>query len=228
MPPEKFSFDMNEVLRLLGKNTSADSRQTRELAERACALVEESAAARHVSRRFGIGFVKSGVVLEGTDVTLWGESIFNHLLHCRECILFCATLGQQAEVLLRRWQVKDLAFAVVLDACASAAIEAHCDELQNEMQRAAEREGLFIAERFSPGYGDFSIEQQREICAVLDTGRRVGVTVSESGILIPRKSITAVVGISHSRRPRREEPCDKCVLRESCQLRKEGRRCWKN
>ena len=58
----------------------------------------------------------------------------------------------------------------------------------------------FLTDRFSPGYGDFPMESSKDLVGLLDAGRRIGLTVSQSGILIPRKSVTAVLGVSD--RPR--------------------------
>lgn len=84
-----------------------------------------------------------------------------------------------------------------------------------------------MTDRFSPGYGDFSIGMQGEICRVLDTARKIGVTVNESGILIPRKTITAVLGVSKHPQTKRTSGCAVCDLFETCSYRREGRTCAK-
>ena len=64
------------------------------------------------------------------------------------------------------------------------------------------------------------LEQTREICAVLDTGRAIGLTVSHSGIMIPRKSVTAILGISAQPVKRRPSGCEGCAARARCALRR--------
>ncbi len=59
-------------------------------------------------------------------------------------------------------------------------------------------QALYLTDRFSPGYGDMPLAQSGQICEVLNTGRSIGLTVSQSGILMPRKSVTAVLGISRT------------------------------
>ena len=52
-----------------------------------------------------------------------------------------------------------------------------------------------LTERFSPGYGDLDMAVQKDLCLVLDTGRTIGVTLTESCMMVPVKSVTAIVGL---------------------------------
>lgn len=158
-------------------------------------------------------------------LTLQGEDIAKHLRGCGECILMAATLGGEVDGLLRRTQLTDMSRAVVLDACGSAAIESLCDHLEAELREALEREGLYLTDRYSPGYGDFPIEQQRELCRVLDTGRRLGLSLTKTGLMTPMKSVTAVLGISPVPVERRSRGCESCNLFRTCEFRKEGISC---
>ena len=81
-------------------------------------------------------------------------------------------------------------------AAAAAFIEDYCDEVNDALRDEAAAQGMKLRPRFSPGYGDFSIEHQRDIARELDTARRLGLTVTESLMLAPMKSVTAVIGVS--------------------------------
>ena len=70
--------------------------------------------------------------------------------------------------------------------------------MNDALQREAAARGLKLRPRFSPGYGDFSIAHQRDITRELDTARRLGLTVTESLMLAPMKSVTAVIGLSET------------------------------
>ena len=89
--------------------------------------------------------------------------------------------------------MKSMADALILDACAGAAIENVCDNLCADI--AAAVAPMYLTDRFSPGYGDLPLAQQFELCRVLDVSRRIGVTLSDGGLMIPQKSVTAVMGI---------------------------------
>ena len=133
--------------------------------------------------------------LSGTGFVPAGESIRRHLSGCGQVILMAATLGSEAESLLRRAQIRDMGDALILDALGSAAIEGVCDRLCEEI--AQELSPRRLTARFSPGYGDLPLGQQRELFAVLDVTRRIGVSLSESGLMLPQKSVTALIGVKH-------------------------------
>ena len=64
-----------------------------------------------------------------------------------------------------------------------------------------------------------------ELCAVLDASRRLGITVGESLLMNPCKSVTAVIGIADAPQPARVRGCGYCTMRETCELRKRGKTC---
>ena len=89
-------------------------------------------------------------------------------------------------------------------------IETYCDELNDAIRREAAARGLHCRPRFSPGYGDFSIEHQRDLTLLLDTPRRIGLTVTESLLLAPIKSVTAVIGLSDTADNCHRKGCEEC------------------
>lgn len=160
------------------------------------------------------------------DSFLTGEDIRRHLSGCSDCVLLCATLGSEVDALIRRTQVTDMAKTLWLDAAASAAIEQVCDEVQLDIAQRLERS---LTTRFSCGYGDLPLSAQPHFLSCLDARRKIGLHLSPSGMLVPIKSVTAVIGIlpegaaaSHS------DSCSICNLRENCQLRRKGVFCGKD
>lgn len=166
---------------------------------------------------------ESDGTLSGTDFRPEGEDIRRHLEGCGQVILMAATLGIEVENLLRRTQARNMADAVILDASASAAIENVCDNLCADLEAAFRPR--YLTDRFSPGYGDLPLRQQAEFCQVLDVSRRIGVTLSESGLMLPQKTVTALIGVSDSPREKRNRGCSACNLYETCAYRKDGRSC---
>ena len=219
-----FIVQKQDVLRCLGTNATVPDPATDAAIGRAAVLLEKEAAPRFVARRFDI-VLEDAIFLAGSSLVLRGESMKALLRDCEACYLLCATLGSETEGLLRTWQLKDLAFAAVLDACANSAVEDFINRKQEELRTKEMMGKRFLTDRFSPGYGDFSVSMQGEICRVLDTARKIGVTVNESGILIPRKTITAVLGVSKRPQPKRLSGCAVCDLSETCVFKKEGHLC---
>lgn len=190
--------------------------------------IREIAAPRWVSRTFSLKRDPDGALfLEGTSFRLPGKDIQELLADCQECILMAATLGSQVEVFLRQAQITDMGKALVLDSCASCAIENICDQVEESLFKDWKPKGLFFTDRFSPGYGDMPISCQRDFCTLLDTQRRIGLCVSGSGIMIPRKSVTAVIGLCKNPPKKRFRGCEHCRLFRTCAYRKEGKTCGK-
>ena len=99
---------------------------------------------------------------------------------------------------------------MLYQAAAAAMIETVCDGVNDAIRREAAGEGLYCRPRFSPGYGDFSIEHQRDFARLLDTPRQIGLTVTESCLLAPTKSVTAVIGLTNTPQPCHRSGCESC------------------
>ena len=151
-----------------------------------------------------------------------GQDLRNLLLGCTEIVLFAATLGSEAEMLIRRTQTRDMAEAVILDACADSAIENVCDNFCADLAKTAAP--CHLTDRFSPGYGDLPLDHQKILFSALNITRRIGVTLTESGLMLPQKSVTAILGIAPTPREHRAA-CARCPMNETCAFRKEGTTC---
>lgn len=108
--------------------------------------------------------------------------------------IFCATLGIGADRLIARYSPIQPSRAVITDGCATAAIESFCDYICAEIFRTNAQE------RFSPGYGDLPIEMQRDIITFLSASLNIGLSMTDSYLLTPTKSVTAIV--------KKEQPYD--------------------
>ena len=82
-----------------------------------------------------------------------------------------------------------------------------------------------LTPRFSPGYGDFPLAQQAAFCSVLDVSRRIGVSLTSGSLMVPQKSVTALLGVSAHPPAARIAGCDACNLSDRCLYRKEGLSC---
>lgn len=152
-----------------------------------------------------------------------GNDIRRHLNGCDKAALMCATLGAEADRLIRIAQISDMARAVVLDSMASVAIEQVCQKIDSLL--AGQFPDRYFTFRYSPGYGDYPIELQKTFLRILDAPRKIGLSLSESCLLIPAKSVTAVAGLSRAPVERGRRGCAVCSLRKTCQYRKNGEHC---
>ncbi len=138
---------------------------------------------------------EEGLWLKSTTLTLRGRDIRSNLAGAKKCALMAVTLGLEIDRHITLYSRTDVTRGLIFDACATAAIESCCDILQEEIRAEAEAMGFGITPRYSPGYGDFPIETQKEIVRVLGTYKKIGLCVNESSIMIPRKSVTAIIGM---------------------------------
>ena len=166
----------------------------------------------------------AGIRLREAGLTLPGSLAKKMLSGCKYALVLVSTLGAAFDALLRAAQARDMAEALLLDACGSAAAEAGCDEAEREI--AARFPELYLTDRFSPGYGDLPLTLQAPLLAVTDAEKRLGVHVHPgSCLLLPVKTVTALAGIASAPRPARIRGCAYCQLRDHCALRKGGTCC---
>ncbi len=220
MEPRLTGIDRQEALRYLGVRGDRPPADVAASLDKWEAALLKTARPRAVWRLFDL--MPDGT-LAGTTFRPAGEDIRRHLTGCDRVVLMAATLGAEADVLLRRTQVEDMAQAVILDAAAGAAVENVCDDLCAGL--AAELAPAFLTGRFSPGYGDMPLEQQGEMCRVLDTARRIGVGLTPGGLMTPMKSVTALIGVSDTPREEGGGGCKNCAQYENCGIRKAGGSC---
>ena len=214
--------NVSEALRYLGVRGAPDPPLLSQLSAAADRLAR-AAPPRWVWRAYPLAFGPEGPALEGAGLALPGEMAARMLGGCAQAAVLICTLGAAFEALLRAEQARGMARAALLDACGSAWVEAGCDGAQAEI--SARFPGLHPTDRFSPGYGDLPLSLQRDICGALDAPRRLGVQVTDSLLLNPSKTVTAVIGLSDRPQPARIRGCAYCDLRENCQYRKGGTTC---
>lgn len=107
-----------------------------------------------------------------------------------ECLLLCATLGVGVDRLVLKTASISARDAFVIDAMADALIESLCDYAEERIC-----EGLSTTGRFSPGYGDLELSLGGEIIALTDAERAIGIKLTASGLMIPKKSVNAIIAI---------------------------------
>lgn len=219
MELEKYQNDALRYLRVRGEAPV----ELRERVERVVAELAESLPPKYLYRAFPIERTEAGVYLRGSAITLGGELAAKMLGSCDTAVLLVCTLGAAFERRLRALESRDMGEAAILDACASACVERGCDLAEAEVaERFAPR---YLTDRFSPGYGDLPLALQPAVLDVLDARRRLGVHAGESLLMIPSKSVTAILGVSDEPQPARVRGCAYCSMNKTCAYRKGGMSC---
>ena len=112
-----------------------------------------------------------------------------------EAVFLCGTIGAEFDAWQRRLSALSAADALFSQQIGLEAVEKVMDELEKKAKAEVEGEGRKLLPRKSPGYGDLPIELSRTILAELDAPRKIGVSITDSNLLVPSKSVTAICEI---------------------------------
>lgn len=203
--------DFNEVLRYLGCPSPDES--TVNTIKSCSEEIESKITPYRTYRIFPVMSDENGVKFLGSDIYFQSRDLSRLFINCRRCAVIAATLGYAADKLISLYGKTDVSRAVIMDACCSSAIEWVCDDIEREIK---EKENVkFLTIRFSPGYGDFDIKNQKSLLNMIDAQKKTGLCVNSSMLLTPMKSVTAVIGIS-DKPVYTKNKCEMCGNRENC------------
>ncbi len=214
------SINKAEALRYMGCRGEADE-ITKTIVDECERLVISAAMPKFLYRVFDISEDRESLV--GCSIKLLGNSIREHLDGCQKVVLMCATLSIGVDALIRKEQTIDILRGLACDALSSAAIEQVCDYVSQRIQEEFPK--YFHTWRYSPGYGDLPIDMQSDFLDVLDAPRRIGLCTNESAILTPKKSVTAIIGLSTDEIAKKSKGCLTCNMVKTCEFRKRGEHC---
>jgi len=140
--------------------------------------------------------IEASKIILTEDITFESESLAKFLVDSQEVLLMAATSGSKiVEAISKDSAGKDVTAAVVFDAVASEMADKALSWIINYFNRQLSRENKQLTpKRFSAGYGDFSLENQKIIYNILKL-EQLGISLSGNYTLIPEKSVTAVAGV---------------------------------
>lgn len=218
---DKLNFD--EALRYMGCKTNMNDSRIFDMLSECEKLVIANSVPRYCYKKFDITHSENGVELINTSLILSGEDIKRHLNGCFGVVVMCATLSGKIDRLIRKAQLEDMSKAMAINSLASVAVEQLCDKAEEEIYSALT--DCYKTWRYSPGYGDLPITLQKDILNILDAPRKIGLCTDNSMMLTPVKSVTAIIGLSHSPVSPEKRGCLCCNLKNTCQFRKVGNHC---
>ena len=121
-----------------------------------------------------------------------------HLEGCGEIVLLACTAGAEMDRRIARAKIGSPAKGLLMHAIGAQQVEGACDRLCRQLaEMYPDRE---LTDRFSPGYGDLPLEMQRDVMSALDCGRTVGIVLTDSLLMTPSKSVTAIIGMKEKER----------------------------
>ena len=176
--------------------------------------MEEAMTPRCIYKTFPIEWNGESCEFAGIRVEL--GNLTRNLKGCKEIVMLAVTIGPGADRLVKRSEIRDMLKAYTYQAVGAAAVEAWCDEVNERIKQEAADKELYARPRFSPGYGDFPLEVQKDFERILEMPKTIGVTLSDSLLMTPTKSITAVVGLTEIDSNCEKSGCEQCSMAGKC------------
>lgn len=207
-----FNWNEREILRYLGHRGQEIPENVGQLMAECQRELERAAAPKSIWRSYPLRVTEAEIDASCFQTT--SRNLARNLKDCDEIILFGATLGSQVDVLLMKYGKLSVSKAVVMQAAAVAMLETYCDERNEELKAEYLSKERYLRPRFSPGYGDFPLVCQQPIAAALELNKRIGITLTESLLMVPSKSVTAVIGVSQIPGNCQVQGCENCARRE--------------
>lgn len=124
-------------------------------------------------------------------MTVKSHSLTVNLNKCKKVVVFAATLGIEVDRAIEKYSKILQSKASMYHAVGSALIESFCNYVNDVVTENVRKS----TRRFSPGYGDLPLECQKDILRALDAERKIGIILSDSLLMSPSKSVTAIIGI---------------------------------
>jgi len=140
-------------------------------------------------------------------IEIKSKMLLNTLKNCSEVIVFAATVGIEIDRLIAKYGRISPSRALIFQAIGAERIEALCDTFCKDLENEKK---MNSSPRFSPGYGDLPLSVQKYIFDVLDCSKHIGLTLNDSLLMSPSKSVTAFVGLSNDKKKEINNKCTLC------------------
>lgn len=188
------SLDRREIFRYMGVTTPTE--QLEAMLDECLLEVLHKLTYKVVYREFPMSTLGSLIDLGFARIS--SSDLAKCLAGCNKILLFAATIGIELDRMLMRYSRVSPTRALMFQAIGTERIEALCDAFSLDTKARMAECDATVSPRFSPGYGDLDLGLQRDIFAVLDCAR-IGLTLNDSMLMSPTKSVTAIIGINEGR-----------------------------
>ena len=193
--PDMTAFKLNksEIYRYLGHKQGMDiSCEVSAMVEEVLETVLKNSVPKVCYKRFD---VKIEDEIDFGFLQVKSEELARNLAECAETVIFAATIGIFTDRQIQKETILSPARACVYQAVGATVIEAVCDDFNEWLLQEEAKKGNILKPRYSPGYGDVALFVQKDICRELETAKHIGITLTDSLLMIPEKSVTAFIGI---------------------------------
>lgn len=184
-------MDKKEILRYLRTNSGVEDEMLLKLIDDTMEQVERDANPKSIYRIFDCTVTEDALIIDNFEFK--SKRLAENLNGCKKVAILAATAGTECDRLLRACAFEGARLAV-MQATLAAKIEEICDDLQERIEK---ENGVTTRSRFSPGYYDLDISEQRKLFSLLEITKRCGITLTDTFQMIPTKSVTAFAGIDY-------------------------------
>jgi hypothetical protein len=211
-------IDVDQVLRGQGADPAAIRQRSPNLVDLAeCAIEDGTPLLKPelLYRRLKVDDVIHDRIRLEDGGELRSKLLVEHLAPASEVIVILCTIGSDLEDKISHVMTTDLIYALALDGLGSAGVEALANAACRQFEIEAEEQHLEATIPLSPGMIDWSVEEgQPQIFDLLPVVE-IGVKLTPSWVMMPRKSLSMVMGIGEQL-TQSGTTCDYCNMRETC------------
>lgn len=180
-----------EILRYLRTSSKTDDERLLKLIDDCCDEVNKTVHPKTIYRIFNCEVTENSLIIGST--VFKSTRLAKNLNGCKKVCVFAATLGTECDRLLRTYSADNISRAMVLQACLASKIEEVCDSVEDELKS----QNMILRQRYSPGYFDLDISENKKIFELIEITKRIGLTLTDTCQMVPTKSVTAFIGIEN-------------------------------
>ncbi|MGN0522189.1 MAG: vitamin B12 dependent-methionine synthase activation domain-containing protein [Eubacterium sp.] len=180
-----------EILRYLRTSSKTDDERLLSLIDQCCDEVNGCVLPKTIYRIFDCIVTDDSLIIG--DIVFNSKRLAQNLNGCKKVCVFGATLGTECDRLLRTYASVNISRATVLQACLASKIEEVCDGIEDELKA----QGMKLRQRYSPGYFDLDIKENKKVFELIEITKRIGITLTDTYQMVPTKSVTAFIGIEN-------------------------------
>ena len=219
MNAAELSVEFREICRYLGYRGTAPTPEVAEKISLCLSNLQKASVLSETHVVLPLESPEENVLVAG-EMEIHSKNLYKNMRGCHACCLFAATIGIGCDRLIARAELTSMADAAIYQAAGAALIEAVCDQLNLSLKELARSKGLFLRPRFSPGYGDVPLALQKDFFRILDPAKNCGISLSDSLLMSPSKSVTALIGVSEKDTPCILDGCESCENAATCAFRR--------
>lgn len=182
-------MNKTEILHYLRTSSKTDDKRLLSLIDECCEELNACVKPKTLHRIFDCRVTQDSVIVG--DTVFKSQRLAATVSGCRQVCIFGATLGTECDRLLRTYGKTDITKTAVMQACLASKIEEVCDGLEDILRA----QGMTLRQRYSPGYFDLDITENKKIFEMLELTKRIGLTLTDTCQMVPTKSVTAIIGI---------------------------------